>query len=215
MIENNIHQIWVGDTRIPGHIKHYMNEVKESHSDFNYYLWTDDNLPELPENLKKIYDSYNEPAIKADLLRMYVVHKFGGIYLDADFKTIDGFYSTVIPHKDYDGFIVYNDSYKMGALANTIFGFKKDNPLLKYMIDNITHERQWIGPNWWSQTVCKYLEVDINQIVVKDFKEKLSHLNLQVVHWKDIEDNCFQHEALASWIHGSIWNEKLKHGSYD
>jgi mannosyltransferase OCH1-like enzyme len=215
MIENNIHQIWVGDARTPSHIKHYIDEVKERHPDFNYYLWTDDNLPELPEHLKKIYDAYNEPAIKADLLRMYVVYKFGGIYLDADFKTIEGFYSSVIPHKEHDGFIVYNDSYKMSALANTIFGFKKENPLLGYMIDNITQEGQWIGPNWWAQIICKYFGLHPDKSTVEELKEKLNKINLQVVHWKDVEDKCFRHEALASWVHGSIWNEKLKSGNYD
>jgi mannosyltransferase OCH1-like enzyme len=215
MIESNIHQIWVGDKRIPNHIKQYMDEVRDYHKDFTYYFWNDDNLPELPELLKKVYDSYAEPAIKADLLRMYVVHKFGGIYLDADFKPIDGFHTNIMPYKECDGFVVYNDSYGMSALANTIFGFKKDNPLLTHLLDNVTHERQWIGPNWWSQTVCKYLNVDINHVTINDFKKKLNEMNLRVVHWKDIEDNCFRHEALASWIHGSIWNEKLNNGNYD
>ena len=214
MIDTNIHQIWVG-TRVPSHIKYYMDEVKERHVDFNYYFWNDDNLPELPENLKKIYDSYKEPAIKADLLRMYVVHKLGGIYLDADFKTIDGFYSSTIPYKDCDGFVVYNDSYKMSALANTIFGFKKDNVLLEHMISKIIYEQQWIGPNWWSQIICNYLELNFNESTVEELKEKLNNINLRVVHWKDLEDNCFKHEALASWIPGSIWNEKFKNGEYE
>lgn len=215
MIERNIHQIWVGENKIPVHIKEYMAQVRDHHKDFTYYLWDDSNLPELPELLKKVYDSYAEPAIKADLLRMYVVNKFGGIYLDADFKPIDGFYTDILPYKDSDGFIVYNDSYRMSALANTIFGFKKDNPLLTYLLDNVTHEMQWIGPNWWSQTVCKYLQVDIDHVTVEEVKDKLHDMNMHVVHWKDIEDHCFRHEALASWIHGSIWNEKLKTGNYD
>jgi mannosyltransferase OCH1-like enzyme len=215
MIENNIHQIWVGNNKIPKHIKDYVTQVKESHKDFNYYFWTDDNLPELPEKLKEIYDSYEEPALKADLIRMYVVHKFGGFYLDADFKTIKGFYSNVIPYNNCDGFIVYNDSYKMTALANTIFGFKKDNAFLGYMIDNITQEKQWIGPNWWSQIICKYFDLNPNKSTVEELVEKLNNINLKVVHWKDIENNCFRHEALASWIPGSTWNNKLKTGNYD
>jgi hypothetical protein len=146
---------------------------------------------------------------------MYVVHKLGGIYLDADFKTIEGFYSSTIPYKDCDGFVVYNDSYKMSALANTIFGFKKNNVLLEHMISKIIYEQQWIGPNWWSQIICNYLELNFNESTVEELKEKLNNINLRVVHWKDLEDNCFKHEALASWIPGSIWNEKLKNGEYE
>ena len=215
MIKNNIHQIWVSDTRIPNHIEEYMDEVKERYKDFNYYLWTDANLPKLPEHLKKIYDSYDEPAIKADLLRMYVVYKLGGIYLDADFKTIDGLYSDVIPCKECDGFIVYNQIYGLSALSNGLFGFSKENALLKYMIDNITHEKQWIGPNWWSQMICKFLGVNETSSTVEHFQKKLNIIKLQMVHWKDVEEKSFRHEALASWINGSNWNEKLKSGEYD
>jgi len=215
MIEKNIHQIWVSDTRIPKHIKNYMDEIKEHHKDFNYYLWTDDNLPELPENLKRIYDSYKEPAIKADLLRMYVVYKFGGIYLDADFKMINGFHSDVIAHEHHDGFIIYSDAYKMTALSNGIFGFKKDHFLLGNMIDNIIHEGQWIGPNWWSEVICKYLGLHPNTSTVDALREELNDINLQVVNWKDMENDCFKHDTLASWEPGSTWNKKLKNGNYD
>jgi hypothetical protein len=40
-------------------------------------------------------------------------------------------------------------------------------------------------------------------------------MNIQVVHWKDVETNCFRHEALASWIEGSVWYDKLKNEDYD
>jgi mannosyltransferase OCH1-like enzyme len=42
MIEHNIHQIWVGNKRIPNHVKNYMDRVKNHHTDFNYYFWNDD-----------------------------------------------------------------------------------------------------------------------------------------------------------------------------
>jgi mannosyltransferase OCH1-like enzyme len=215
MIEKNIHQIWVGGKRIPTHIKNDMDKVKSEHKDFTYHFWNDDNLPELPEKLKKIYDSYDEPAIKADLIRMYVVHKFGGFYLDADFKTIKGFNTNIISHNNYNGFIVYNHSYGLPALSNTIFGFNKNNPLLEYMIENITHKKQWIGPNWWSQIICKYTGLHPDKSSLEELKEKLNKIQLEVVYWKDIENECFKHEALASWISGSTWNEKLKTGNYD
>ena len=54
MIEKNIHQIWVGDKRIPIHVKNYMDRVKNTHPEFNYYLWNDSNLPDLPQDLKKM-----------------------------------------------------------------------------------------------------------------------------------------------------------------
>ena len=211
-MENNIHQIWVGDKRIPIHIKEYMDGVRDHHKNFNYYFWTDVNLPVLPENLKKIYDHCDHPVAKADLLRMYVVYKFGGIYLDADFKTVDGFDPGITA---YNGFFSYDDSYGMSALANGIFGFKKDDPLLKYMIDNITYRYQWLGPNWWAQIICRYLGMDNDKSTVEQLKEALAPMNFKVFHFKDVGNNWFIHDALASWIDGSFWNEKLKTGDYD
>lgn len=216
MIENNIHQIWVGGSRIPTHIKVYMDRMKNHHQGkFNYFLWNDDNLPDIPDILMEIYNSYNEPAIKADLLRMYVVYKFGGFYLDADFDTIDGFREDILPIDMFDGILVYNGSYQLSALANSVFGFKKEHPLLKFMLDNIVHKQQWIGPNWWSQTVSKYFNTDIEKMTVEEFKNKLNQHNLELGVWKDIENNCFRHDPLSSWVHGSIWNEKLNNGDYD
>lgn len=215
MIENNIHQIWVGNSRIPTHIKEYMDKMKNHHAHFNYYLWTDENLPELPDNLMSIYESYNEPAIKADLLRMYVVYKFGGFYLDADFDTIGGFKPDILPIDRFDGVLVYNGSYQLSALANSIFGFNKENDLLKFMLDNIVHKQQWIGPNWWSQIVSKYFNTNIENMTVDDFRKKLNENNLELGVWKDIEEQCFRHEPLSSWVHGSIWNKKLNSGEYD
>jgi mannosyltransferase OCH1-like enzyme len=214
MIDNSIHQIWVGNKRMPSLVKDYTSQVKKHHNNFNYCFWSDVVFPELPERIKRIYDSYEKPVMKADLLRMYVVYKYGGTYLDADLIPIKGMYSDVISN-DYDGFIIYDDSYQMSALSNTMFGFKKNSPLLEYMLDNVVNEGQWTGPNWWAQTICKYLQLDINETTVHDLKEKLSHMNIQVVHWKDVETNCFRHEALASWIEGSVWYDKLKNEDYD
>ncbi len=55
MIEKIIHQIWIGNKRIPKHIKEWMQEIKEKHPEFTYYFWTDDNLPEMPKELFDIY----------------------------------------------------------------------------------------------------------------------------------------------------------------
>ena len=83
------------------------------------------------------------------------------------------------------------------------------------MIDNVLHKQQWIGPNWWSQTVSKYFNTNIELIGVEEFKKKLNEVNLQLGVWGDIETHCFRHEPLSSWVHGSIWNENLNSGDYD
>jgi len=210
-----IHQIWIGDKKIPKHIKNHMKKIKENHKDFTYYLWTDSNLPEIPDNLKTIYDSYNCVVSKADLLRLYVVNLYGGIYLDADFNMINGFYSDKMLNLDFDGFITFNHSYGIAALGNGMFGFNKNNPLIEDMITNITVPNQWLGPNWWSKVICNYLKLDIEKSTLTQLEEKLGQLNIKVIDYKDFNNECFRHLDMASWIPGSDWNKKLKNGNYD
>jgi len=215
-MEKIIHQIWVGDKRIPRHVKDHMARVKEGHKDFTYHLWTDENIPELPPRLRRIYYSYHEPAIKADLLRMYVVHIYGGIYMDADFVMIDGFHSDKMLNLDFEGFITYNHSYGTEALGNGIFGFTKGHPLLKHMLDNVTHEGQWVGPNWWAQVMCRHFGLgEPKGVTLKQLETALSTQGMKVIDWKDFSQKCFRHLDMATWIKGSEWNKKLESGNYD
>jgi mannosyltransferase OCH1-like enzyme len=214
MIEKNIHQIWVGPYRIPKHIREYMNCVRDNHTDFTYYLWDNDNIPDLPDNIREIYDSYDHPAIKADLLRMYVVYIHGGVYLDVDFKYKGGLYNNININSN-DGIIVYNSSYQTGALANSFFAFKKESPVLKYMLDNVTHKNQWIGPNWWAQTIYRYMDIDINTTTLDNVVDVLNRNNIFALSWADLEKYNFIHDPMASWIDGSIWNKLLNENTYD
>ena len=52
MIPKIIHQIWVGEYRIPKREKNLIEEVKQKHPDFEHILWTNDNIPTLPPVLK-------------------------------------------------------------------------------------------------------------------------------------------------------------------
>jgi mannosyltransferase OCH1-like enzyme len=210
-MEKIIHQIWVGDKRIPSHIKKYMQDIQSSSDNFVYYLWTDENIPHLPKNLQTIYDSYNEFAIKADLLRLWVVYNYGGMYLDADFEMINKLDDLL----SNDGFIVYNGSYGVSAIANSIFGFKKESPILKHLIDNILHPQQFIGPNWWAQKIYEYLGEDINDITLSRLENRLLEESVELRIWKDVEQNYLVHKPLASWIPNSTWEIKFRTGDYD
>lgn len=65
--------------------------MKNMNPDWEHILWTDSNLPELPKNIRKRCDmflSQKDYAHVADVLRVFIVNKFGGLYLDVDFQPI-------------------------------------------------------------------------------------------------------------------------------
>jgi mannosyltransferase OCH1-like enzyme len=217
MIEKNIHQIWIGDKRIPKHIKEWMQEVKDKHPDFKYHLWNDDNLPQMPKRLKLIYDKIPDPTVtsaRSDFLRIYTVYKYGGMYLDADFKTINGFSGSSIDFQNTDGVISVNDSYGTSALGCNFFGFCKGHYFLKLLLDNIVSSDQWLGPNYWALILNKHLGytdlVDFDRL-----QKDIEPYNVKLLNTTELEIQYFQHIPLASWLPDSEWNKKLTDDNYE
>ena len=100
MIPKIIHQIWVGGYEIPTRERYISNQLKENHSDYEYFLWTDNNLPEIPENLKEMYHIMYENkdyVFCADMLRWLVVYNYGGWYLDIDWEYISNLNTLPMP----------------------------------------------------------------------------------------------------------------------
>jgi mannosyltransferase OCH1-like enzyme len=217
MIEKNIHQIWIGDKRIPKHIKEWMHEIKEKHPKFTYYFWTDDNLPDMPKELYDIYQNIKDPittSAKSDLLRIYVVHNYGGVYLDADFQHINGLNGSSIDFDNMNGYISVNDNYGIEALGCNFFAFSKDHVLLKVLLDGIKNSDQWLGPNYWSIELFNYfgLSEPVNK---SDFISHLDSHNVKLINTNELESKYFRHVALASWYPNSEWNNKFKTGDYE
>jgi mannosyltransferase OCH1-like enzyme len=83
-----IHQIWIGSNPRPDL---WMDSVKEFAAEhgYEYMLWGEKEAARLPwgqhKGLRALYDSFAaELAGRADLIRLLVLYKYGGIYIDAD-----------------------------------------------------------------------------------------------------------------------------------
>ena len=96
-MEKIIHQIWVGKFEMPDREKRFIEKLITMNPSYEHKLWVNDNIPELPENIKKLYEAFGiakDYAHQADVLRVYLVKLYGGIYLDVDFDCIEGFENT-------------------------------------------------------------------------------------------------------------------------
>ena len=60
MIPKTIHQIWVGDFKIPLREQSLIEKLKESHADYNHIFWTDElvlkneSILNMPEAVRKL-----------------------------------------------------------------------------------------------------------------------------------------------------------------
>lgn len=84
-----IHQTWK-DKNVPQHFKEYMKTCQDLNPSYRYMFWTDDDIQQLIAThyswFKNIYDSYPYKIQKVDSGRLFIMHHFGGVYLDIDIK---------------------------------------------------------------------------------------------------------------------------------
>ena len=198
-MENIIHQIWVGPYEIPNREKSFIQKTKEKNTQYKHILWTNENLPELPNNVKELFDIFERQkdyAHQADILRVFLVATYGGIYFDIDFDCIGTLDDSGFG--DFDGIFCYHGGIDY-TIPNGFFGGSKGNSLLNYMLQEVSLQKGgWYGPSWMGDTVKKYFglsrEVD-HSIVDLKFKEA----NLKYLLFPELENRYLKHHALYSW----------------
>lgn len=88
VIPKKLHQVWIGENLIPSEFLVYMNTWKENHPLWEYNLWTDKNIKDIPSLDMDIYRRMKNVGAKSDYIRYAVLHDFGGVYIDVDFECI-------------------------------------------------------------------------------------------------------------------------------
>ena len=98
MIPKRIYQIWIKkniNDIIPQKTKEFIDNVKRWCLENNYeYILIDNNSDIYKECLENSFfckHQKNSPVSISDYIRLYILKKYGGIYLDADIKIHNGF----------------------------------------------------------------------------------------------------------------------------
>ena len=88
--ENNIpriiHLIWVGDNEKPNYFDNNVNKWKELMPSWEVRIWTNNDITteHFPEEIINLLNDVKKGAQKADIMRYFIMEKYGGFYLDAD-----------------------------------------------------------------------------------------------------------------------------------
>jgi len=83
-----LHIVWIGRSAQPESLAGYVSKWKELMPHWSVRLWTNDDLEEVsPEVLVKINEA-EKGTQKADILKYYIVEKYGGVYVDADVEPV-------------------------------------------------------------------------------------------------------------------------------
>ena len=129
MIPKKIHYIWFGKGEKNDRIKHCIESWKKYLPDYEIIEWNEDNFDiNINDFCKQAYDN-KIWAYVSDVARLYVLYKYGGIYMDTDvevYKPLDEFL-------DQEGFIGFEDKH---YLSTGTIGAEKGNPIIKYILES-------------------------------------------------------------------------------
>ena len=100
LIPKVIHQIWIGDKKMPTHCQDYIKEIKRLNPEFQHFLWDDKVFSEKYKDDPFLQNYIKNPSLYkwafiADRLRLLLLRDFGGIYVDVDAKPIKSFNSVL------------------------------------------------------------------------------------------------------------------------
>ncbi len=136
-IPKKLHIIWVGRVEIPQSVIDSKNKWSELMPHWDITLWTNDNLTEEyfdKESLDFIL-SASKAVHQADIMRVYIIKKYGGFYVDADVNPIRPLDDLLYIDNDI---ILCNDYPTNWAyIATSFFGAVPNHPVLQIMSDAI------------------------------------------------------------------------------
>lgn len=138
MIPRVFHQIWVGAQQLPDEFRELQRTWQRHHPNWELQLWTDENLP---ANLVRTeaYELLRQPGERADILRLEILNRFGGVYVDVDFECLRPIDELL------DGVTCFFGALDSGRISNAIIGARPGHPLFRRALDEL-RPRSTYGP---------------------------------------------------------------------
>ena len=140
MIPKIIHYSWFSGEEMPEAFVQMMDTWKRVLPDYELKLWDADALKEA--NLTFANEAYSERkwAFAADVIRVYAVYHYGGIWLDGDvavYKSFDPFLNNrmFIGREPFIECQTDNNFMNVNLLTSHCFGAEAKHPFLKDCLD--------------------------------------------------------------------------------
>ncbi|KAG6831132.1 hypothetical protein H0H92_012557 [Tricholoma furcatifolium] len=136
-----LHQTWKTDV-LPARWKGISEACRKMMPDYEYILWTDASSREFiathyPWFLEN-FDGYTYPIQRADAIRYFVLHHYGGVYMDLDMGCLR-------PMDPLLAFPVILPKTIPVGVSNDLMFAEKGHPFLEQTIHNlVTFDHSWV-----------------------------------------------------------------------
>lgn len=160
-----IHHIWLGSP-LPEKCRILRDTWMKNHPDWQFILWTDDDIERFELENKEIYNSSKNWGEKSDIARYEIVYRYGGLYVDTDYESVKPM--DVLHHclDFYTGIYANNSQGKTlnMTMGMGLIGARPGHPILRAAIDglkgtpNTTNNNtsailSRTGPYYWTKIV--------------------------------------------------------------
>jgi inositol phosphorylceramide mannosyltransferase catalytic subunit len=137
LIPRVFHQVWVGPHPLPDKFAGYRQTWLDHNPGWELRLWTEDNLP---KGLRRpeVYQRIRSPAERSDMLRLELLYRYGGVYVDTDFECFRSLEPLI---EDVDFFVA---DIERGRVNNAIIGAVAGHPILDRALNEI-RPREFFG----------------------------------------------------------------------
>jgi hypothetical protein len=191
IIPRIVHQVWLGPDPLPDEFARYRETWREHHPSWDVRLWTEDNLP--PDLIRtEVYDRLRHPVERSDILRLELVYRYGGVYVDTDVECLRPIDPLLA------GVSLFVERLNSGRLTHPIMGGVPGHGLLERAIRELEprefygYDKQTSGPDYLASFVADDPGVTIFATEVFFPRTPAERRSAYAVHhaarsWKDAE----------------------------
>lgn len=138
MIPKIIHYVWFGKAPIPPKIQHCLDSWKKYLPDYEYMLWNEENFDvNSCQFVREAFDN-KKWAFVSDYVRVEVLYKYGGWYLDTDIEILR-------PIASFEDKRIIMGTDENGAIT-AMYGTEKGHPYWKKVLDYY-HSMSFVNPD--------------------------------------------------------------------
>ena len=174
MIPKIIHYVWLGHSPIPKEMQKCMDSWEKHMPDYRIKCWDDSSLNEV--NSVFVQEALQEKkyAFASDVIRLYAIYKYGGIYMDTDVMVYRSF-DTLLGHHAFIG--RENSMHQIGQtmevyLTTCCLGAEKGNHFIKRCLDYY-EDRHFITSKNKSLPVALRMDMTLNSYLFTVFAKEI------------------------------------------
>ena len=136
-----IHQTWKNKD-IPEKWKKSSDEWQRLHPDWQYVLWTDEDIrnhiQQHHPDFLELHDNYEYPIQRADMIRYFVLHDFGGVYCDLDLYPTENIEKYITCNLDHFVYSANSDCFTNAFMISPVHSAN-----MKNIINNLKNDLPW------------------------------------------------------------------------